>query len=244
MLYLCYMVGRIINLFYPASCQACGKKSGIWNENLCGDCLKKIKKRLPPFCIKCGRQLTGDPYLKDKCNDCKNHDPYYDRAHSGFHYEGILKDLVHDFKYKKITSLSREFSKLTVSFMKEYTLGKDVDIVAPVPMHPARIFKRETNHSHILAKDIAKNLGLKYSNRLLKKTKNTPLQSKLKRKERINNLKESFSVNKGSDVKGKNILLVDDLFTTGTTVNECAKILKEAGSDYVEVITLARGDKV
>lgn len=244
MLYSSYMIGEMINLCYPAFCQACGKKSSVWDDNLCQDCIKKIKKRLPPFCIKCGKQLTGDRDLKDKCNDCKNQAPYYDQAHSGFCYDGILKDLVHNFKYNKITSLSKEFTKLTVDFMHDYAIGINIDIILSIPMHPLRLFKREINASHVLAKDIAKKLGIKYSNRLLKKVKNTLPQSKLKRKKRINNVKNSFSVNKNKifDIKGKDILLVDDLFTTGSTVSECAKILKEAGSDRVEVITLARGD--
>jgi ComF family protein len=235
--------GEAINLFYPAFCLACGRKSGAWNENLCGDCFKKIKKRLPPFCIKCGKQLAGYPDTKGKCNDCEGRPPYYDRAQSGFCYDGILKDLVHEFKYKKITSLAREFTALTVSFMKKYALGKNIDIVSSIPMHPVRIFKREINPSHILAKEIAKTLGLEYSNKLLKKARNTPPQSRLKKDKRLDNIKDSFSVNKAFDIKNKNILLIDDLLTTGSTVNECAKLLKRSGSSYVEVVTLARGDK-
>jgi ComF family protein len=127
--------------------------------------------------------------------------------------------------------------------MKKYALGKNIDIVSSIPMHPVRIFKREINPSHILAKEIAKTLGLEYSNKLLKKARNTPPQSRLKKDKRLDNIKDSFSVNKAFDIKNKNILLIDDLLTTGSTVNECAKLLKRSGSSYVEVVTLARGDK-
>ncbi len=238
------MFGQIINLIYPASCQACGKKTSSCNQHLCEGCLKKIKKRVPPFCIKCGRQIPGGPELKERCNDCKNSNPYYDRALSAFHYGGILKKLVYSFKYKKITSLAKEFSDLIEAFMKDYTMGRDADLVLPIPMHPFRLMRREINPSHILARDLAKKLGIPYSDKILKKTKNTYPQSRLKRKQRIDNIKGSFSLNKNAvhSIRVKNILLVDDIFTTGSTMNECARVLKEAGSGYVEVMTLARGD--
>ena len=101
---------------------------------------------------------------------------------------------------------------------------------------------------HILqkAKNIAKKLAVRYSGNLLKKTKNTPPQSKLTRAERMKNVKGSFSMQKNNTpyVRHKKVLVVDDLFTTGSTVNECARVLKESGSSYVEVITLARGDRL
>jgi len=240
------MLANIINLFYPASCQVCGKKSKLWDQNLCEACLRRMKKRLPPFCIRCGRQISGEPELEACCIDCKRDELYFDRALSVFYYDGILKELIHSLKYRKMTSLAKEFVEFTVDFMKGYGVGKQTDLVLSIPMHPARLFRREINPSHILAQNIAKKLRLEYSGNILKKTKNTPPQSKLPRGERIKNLKHSFSLqkNRATEVKGKNILLVDDLFTTGSTVNECARVLKKALSSYVEVITLARGDKI
>jgi ComF family protein len=240
------MFSRIVNLLYPAQCHACGVKTIAWDQNICDVCLKKIKKRLPPFCIKCGRQIPGEPEAMYVCNDCKNEQLYFDRAFSVFYYDGILKKLVHNFKYNKMTALAKEFVELVIAFMKEYDIGKRCEIVVSIPMHPFRLFKREINPSEILAKNIAKKLGLHYFNSILKKTKNTPPQSMLSRTERIENLEGSFSLRKYKehDIKGKNILLVDDLFTTGSTVNECAKVLKEAGGAYIEVITLARADKL
>lgn len=184
--------------------------------------------------------------MQHMCVDCKKEHLYFDRALSVFHYDGVLKELVHDFKYKKATSLAVEFADLTVDFIKEYGVGKDTDIILSIPMHPRRLFKREVNTSDILAKNIAKRLGLKYSARVLKKIKNTVPQSKLPRSERINNIKYSFSLhkNKKTEIKNKNILLVDDLLTTGSTVNECARLLKGASSGRIEVITLARGDRL
>ncbi len=246
MLYLGCMIANIINLVYPPLCHGCGKKTTLPEQGLCSDCLNKIKKRFPPFCIKCGRQLPGSPSTQDLCSDCKEVKPYYDRAFSVFCYDGLVKELVHIFKYKKMTSLVNEFAELIVDFIKEYSICKKIDIALSIPMHPRRLLQREINPSHILAKNTAKKLGIRYSGNLLVKTKNTPPQSKLKRHERINNIKGSFSIkkNKFRTLQHENVLLVDDLFTTGSTVNECSRILKEAGVNYIEVITLARGDQL
>lgn len=238
------MLGAIINLLYPAICRVCSKKINRLNQNICNGCINKIKERLPPFCIKCGKQLNGHPELTAECCDCKNENPYFDRAWSACYYEGVLKELIHDFKYKKITALSTDFTTLITDFMKKYNIARNCHLVIPVPMHPRRLFKREINHSDILAKNIAKELNIRYSNRILKKIKDTPVQSTLKRHERIKNLSSSFSFKNSSLVRGKNILIVDDLFTTGSTVNECARVLKDAGAESIEVITLARGDRV
>jgi len=205
-----------------------------------------MKKRQAPFCLKCGHKLKTASYIENLCPDCKKNTLYFDRAVSVFHYDGILKKLVHDFKYKKITSLVKEFVRFIVDFMDEHNIAKETNIVTSIPMHPFRLLKREINPSHILAKNIAKKLGLHYSENLLRKTKNTATQSKLNRPERIENIKHSFSLkkNEGPNLKHKNILLVDDLFTTGSTVNECSRILKEKGAGRIEVITLARGDSL
>lgn len=240
------MIKNIFNLLYPPFCHVCGKKIDLWHQTLCAECLKKIKKRVPPFCIKCGRQLPEGVKPYAICVNCKKNNIYFDRAFSVFYYDDILKELIHNFKYKKMTLIANEFVELIEAFMKEYEIDKGTDIVLSIPMHPVRLFKREINPSHILGKALAKRLGFRYSAKVLKKTKNTPPQSRLSRAERIKNIKESFSLskNKISYIKHKNILLVDDLFTTGSTVNECARILKQGGSNYVKVITLARGDQL
>jgi ComF family protein len=222
----------------------CGIKTSPPDQNICKNCLKKIKKKVPPFCIKCGRELPGDPELQDSCSDCKRLNPCYNRAFSVFHYDEDFKKLMHNFKYKKIVSLAKEFVELTVDFMDRHGIGRSIDLVLSIPMHPARSLRRGINPSHILAKDTAKKLGITYSDKILKKTKNTVPQTKLKRHDRINNVKGSFSIqkNKTLELKRKNILLMDDLFTTGSTVNECSRVLKETGSAYIEVVTLARGN--
>lgn len=236
------MLRAIINLLYPALCRVCFKKINEFDRNICGDCAGKIKERFPPFCVKCGRQLKAEPGSITICPDCEKNEPYFDRAWSACYYEGVLKGLIHDFKYKKITSLSADFAALIANFMKKHGIGKDCQMILSIPMHPDRLFKREVNHADILAKALGKTLGIPYSGSALKKIKDTPPQSKLKRGARIKNLRSSFSLKDRAGVRNKNIMLVDDLFTTGSTVNECSRLLKDSGARRVEVVTLARGD--
>jgi competence protein ComFC len=236
------MLGALINLLYPALCRVCSKKIDKFDHNICGDCGKKIKERLPPFCVKCGKRLKGEPELIDTCPDCKKDTLYFDRAWSACHYDDPLKSLIHDFKYKKITSLSTDFTDMLINFIKKHNIGIDCDMILSIPMHPDRLLKREINHSDILARDLGKKLGISCRENTLRKTKNTLPQSKLKREARIKNLHLSFSLKDNSAVRNKNILLVDDLFTTGSTVNECSRLLKNSGARRVEIITLARGD--
>lgn len=236
------MFGALINLLYPALCRVCSKKINEFDRNICSTCAEKIAERTPPFCMKCGRQLKESVELTAVCQDCKNDTPYFDRAWSACHYDTVLKGLIHDFKYKKITSLSTDFTALIINFMEKHAIGKDCHIILSIPMYPARLFRREINHADILARALGKRLGISYSGNALKKIKNTPLQSRLKRQERIKNLHSSFSLKDNSLVRNKNIMLVDDLFTTGSTANECSRLLKNSGAKYIEVVTLARGD--
>jgi ComF family protein len=239
-----YILKILINLIYPASCQACGVKVDGWDKNICADCLKKIKKRTPPFCRRCGKQLSDSHGPEDACPDCKNGGVYFDRAFSIFHYNDMLKGLVHKFKYGKITCMAKEFSDMAAAFVKQRGINSGIDMILPVPMHPLRLIKREINPSEALAGNIASKLAIRYSGRFIKKVKNTRAQSRLGRIERMENIRGSFALTgRGlKDIPGKNILLVDDLFTTGATVNECAMILKKAGAGRVDVLTLARGD--
>lgn len=236
------MLRMLIDLLYPRICQACSAKIKGYEKNICDECSKKIKMRRPPFCVTCGRQLHGLPEDLLTCRDCEEEHPFFDRAYSVCLYDDTVKRLVHSFKYRKMTSLKKDLTSLMLDFMKKYNVAKHAELVLSVPMHPKKLFSREINHSDILAKNIAEALNLRYVPHIIRKIKHTPQQTTLERQKRIKNIFGSFSVRNAEPIKNKNLLIVDDLFTTGSTVNECARILKNAGAKSIEVITLARGD--
>ncbi|MFH1782895.1 MAG: ComF family protein [Candidatus Omnitrophota bacterium] len=241
-----YMIKSLIDLLYPPICQVCEEKIESGSSALCENCSKRIEERLPPFCEKCGKELFGEAREHELCLDCKTSKVYLDRARSILHYNEPLKKIIHNLKYKKMTSSLKDLVDIAVAFIRKNNFSSNCDIITSIPMHPARFFKREINLSSLLAKQIAKTINKPYCEGILKKIKLSTPQSYLKREKRIKNIKGSFSIDKtkAHAIIDKNVLLIDDLYTTGSTLNECAKMLKSSGSKKVEALTIARGSNL
>jgi len=165
---------------------------------------------------------------------------HFNRAFSPCVYEGAIKNLIHEFKYKGKDHLGRPLSKLMTDFIKEYNLATDcLDFIVPIPLHKTRLREREFNQAEILAKHIAEEFKKDLLSDCLIRHRHTKTQTDLENNQRLLNVKGSFSVNRGRDLKGKNVLLVDDVLTTGATSSEAANVLRSAGADIVFVLTLA-----
>lgn len=209
-----------VNLFYPMHCLGCNKQLEAQNGfNLCGRCIASIKQNaMPPFEL----------------------ETTFIKAYSACLYEGTLKELIHCFKYKGRIALANIFAKLMIDYINENPEIADVDIVTAVPLHKTRLRDREFNQSLILASRIAGAFDLPAEN-ILEKTRKTGYQNELPKIERLTNLKDAFKARRDSGIKGKSILLIDDVMTTGATLDECAKTLISCGADNVICLTLARG---
>lgn len=249
----------LLKLIYPPACGICGKKllsKDEENLSICLSCANGIKKNLPPYCEKCGRSLTGLVKSVKICAECYGRDFYYDRTWSAFLYEGVVKEALHLLKYSKKLSLARLFCKLLAQFVwSNPEILNGVDAVLSVPLHSVKLREREFNQAHILAEAVikdpaplniqnkknSKRCGIKDLSHCLKRTVATRPQNELDKKERFNNVKDTFAVAKPKLLAGRNLLLVDDLFTTGATLNECAKVLKKAGARKIHCLTFARG---
>lgn len=236
------LISGLLDLTYPKTCYACKKKiSGpAVNGFVCAECWVKIKINTPPFCQSCGRSLTGKKSLKNICLSCIKKPLHFDRAFSPCSYEGVIKDLIHTFKYKNKDYLGAALSKPMAAFIREYNLPMEfIDAIVPVPLHKTRLREREFNHAYVLSR----HLGLEFNKTVLEdnllRRRNTPTQTELKDQERFLNVKGCFQVAEKKSVKGLNILLVDDVLTTGATSSEAALALKEAGANIVYVLTLA-----
>lgn len=234
--------GALIEIIYPKTCQVCKKKITLSSIEgmVCCECWGKIKKNLPPFCRKCGRSLEKGKSIKNPCSTCAKTDLYFNRAFSPFSYEGVLKELIHSFKYKSCDYLGPVLAKSMIEFINEYNLPMQaVDLILPVPLHKAKLREREFNQSAILAKQLADKFDKDMPEGLLRRKLNTPSQTELDDSQRQLNVKGAFSVSDASLVKNKNILLVDDVLSTAATCSEASKALKESGAGMVYVITLA-----
>ena len=237
--------GGLLNLVYPPLCAICDKKllnGREENLSICEGCSGKIRKNLPPFCKKCGRSLYGLTDAVEICSECFKTNLYYEKAWSGFLYEGVVKEALHLLKYSKKISLISFFCSSFTQFLRDNPeIINCADAVLAVPLHNTKLREREFNQAHILAKAIVKEFNIKDLSGCLRRVLNTRPQSELDKKDRFENVTEAFEVLCPELARGKNLLIVDDLFTTGATLNECARVLKKAGAEKIYCLTFARG---
>jgi competence protein ComFC len=165
---------------------------------------------------------------------------HFDRAFSPCIYEGVIKELIHAFKYKNKDHLGYTLSRLMTDFIKEFRIPVEfVDFIIPIPLHRSRLREREFNQAQVLSEHLAREFQKPVACDWLQRLRATKTQTDLERNMRLINVRGSFSVKEPQLVKGKNILLIDDVLTTGATSSEAAKALKQAGAQVVFAMTLA-----
>lgn len=162
-------------------------------------------------------------------------------ARSAVHYTGILQTMIQDFKYHGATWLSHDFVSLILTCIRTYDLLSNIEVITYVPLYPAKERERTYNQSRLLAKKLATRIHKPLSNNMLLRKRPTMSQTHLTAPARIANVRNVFEVKKGNHLKGRCVLLVDDVMTTGATMNECSRILKQTGAKNVVALTLARG---
>jgi len=233
----------VLDLIYPNNCINC--KTAIidrdYGFSLCQDCWQSIEKNLPPFCLKCGVHLEDIKTGIDLCKDCQKQQFYFDKAFSVFLYKGIIKELIHKFKYSNKTMLAKVFAQMIFDFTMNFNIQfSDYDIMLPVPLHSTRLREREYNQCEILAQQLQKFFPIQLSTKDVKRIKNTKSQITLDKVSRWKNVEDIFKITNEYIFEDKNVLIVDDLITTGATASELAKTLKESGARTVSVLTIAK----
>lgn len=207
----------ILDLIYPPVCGMCNK---INKKYLC----KKCEIQLKPYNIYTISKITN-----------KN----FDYQVKILKYENKIRNKIIDYKFNEKSYLYKTFGKIILNNKKIYSFLKKYDIIICVPMHIKKKMQRGYNQSELIAREIAKNLRLKLQINNLIKIKNTEKQSTLSKEKRKENVKGAFKVKNPDIIKNKNVILFDDIYTTGNTVNECSKMLKKAGVESIAVLTLA-----
>ena len=231
------MIKLVLDLLYPAKpkCNICGK---VGAGSVCDICMASIDYLQGITCFRCGKRLN-EHYYDNICPDCKTGIFNYNRAYSCFEYSGMGRKLVHKFKYEGKTQLAKVIAGLMEERLRNERLA--IDAVVPVPIHENKLKARGFNQSYLIARELGERLGKPIID-CLKRTKETKEQYNFDRIQRHLNISGAFSVKLSYNVgKYKNILLVDDIYTTGSTVNECSKVLKRAGVEKVYVVTAATG---
>lgn len=223
----------LIDLLFPKHCVSCDKEGSF----LCHDCKNKIIKIKTPFCPICNRITKDGKY----CSRCKK-EAHLNGVIIATHYQSIIKKVIADYKYEGIKGLDNSLSDLLLSAFENTTLFTKQIILIPVPIHRSRFNQRGYNQSELLCKKIVNKIPhASLNSKIIIKNKNTSHQVSLTRKQRLNNVKGSFSIKtKNQDISEKIIILVDDVYTTGATLNECAKILKPFYPKQIWGLVLAK----
>ena len=238
-----FMIERLFQFLLPTQCHCCEKFLGEGQEGICSDCLSEIHWIDPPFCLVCGVPFISKEVRSHPCSNCLSKRKYFAMARALGVYDGSLQDAIHRWKYQGKIALTSFFGQWMTERLNRYWDPSLFDLLIPVPLHPQRLRERGFNQALLLVKELSHRTGIPYGKRVLQKVRPTVPQINLNGAEREKEVRGSFYVIGEEEVEGKSILLVDDVYTTGATVNECSKVLLAAGTKRVDVLTLAHAIK-
>lgn len=227
---------RFVNLTYPLRCPVCDRPVWPRGQGICLFCLKDLKAIGDPVCEKCGKKLMVDTGL---CHDCKEKNHIFTRCRSVFEYSSA-KEMIYRFKYAGRREYARVFAFLTGKILAEYIFANDFDCIVSVPISRKRLLKRGYNQAEEYGRELSALTGIPFFDDSVRRVKNTAPLKCLNPSQRQKNLKNAFKKGKNV-VKSKRILLVDDIYTTGATMDACAGILLESGASCVYGLTLSSG---
>lgn len=232
----------LLDAVFPPRCAGCDE----WSRAIfCRFCIAKLKPVTVSLCECCGAPFDPLAFPAPLCAHCRSKRPYFLAARSAYHFEGPTREAVHRLKYREKTALSSRLAPLLATALQNDPVlcAFHPDFIVPVPLHPKRQKGRGYNQSFLLARELGRYLDVPVTH-LLRKHLDTPPQVGLKRDDRARNIRDAFTIDDAAlakiQVQGSRFLLIDDVFTTGATLNEAAKTLKKARSGEVCALTLAR----
>lgn len=232
--FLLYFTNRFLNFIFPEFCICC-TASGY---DICPKCLLRLKETAEKrdACNVCGINLK-----KQKCVCCKDEGKFYSSVFSLFDFDKDIQSIVHNFKYQGLHSVASKVAQ-EYSYLVPKEFIEEIDLIVPVPLHFHRRLKRGYNQAEVLARHLVTDNNSFQVIKALRRKRFTVTQTALSKSDREKNLKGAISINKKfeSVIKGKTILLVDDVITTGATCNVCSEILIKAGAKDVKLLSLAR----
>ena len=227
---------RIIDIFFPQNvkCIICGREDNRYG--LCEECYNSLPFITGRTCVKCGGRVLDDQIV---CDECAKYDHIFNKCYSIFDYDEVIKSKLIKFKQSGYKNIGQTLSYLVSEYLDN--LDIDIDIIIPMPIHSNRLKDRGFNQSEILCERLTGRYKKLVIKDILFRILDTPHQTGLSRFNRMENLSGAFILKKPSRIKGKKILLIDDIFTTGSTFDECAKVLYKAGAKTVDCLCLPRG---
>ncbi|CAH2030463.1 ComF family protein [Trichlorobacter ammonificans] len=234
-----FLGGALLDLLLPPRCHICRTQcSGADPLHICDDCTAQLPFITEPFCSVCGVPFsaTGDSH---PCGRCLTDPPPFQAARAVFTHTGSCRDLLHAFKYAGQAHLRRPLGLLAARTLVSFAGHCRADLLLPVPLHRARLRSRGFNQALLLAELLSRHWQIPLQRQALLRTRPTVPQMELDRNARLHNLNDAFAVASPALVADRRIILVDDVTTTGSTLRECALVLKRAGAAAVFAVTIS-----
>ena len=229
----------VLSLLAPPKCASCGKV--LSQENVfCESCNNTFRLVEEPFCSICGLPFKTRVGSNHLCASCRNEPVWFDRARAMFVYEGAVRKAIHRFKYHAGLFQARTLGEMLANVVGDLSASSSWDLITPVPLHETKLRQRGFNQALLLSKYAARRVGISLEVETLRRTRLTRPQVELSGTERLKNVRNAFKVVSPEVFDNRRVLLVDDVFTTGATLRECARVLKKAGASRVDAVTLAR----
>ena len=232
------ILSKTANLLFPGRCTICDKVIGT-DRGICSMCEPMVQTLSGDVCMRCGKRINDG---KVYCYDCMRRSHEFERNFSVFAYP-VIKDSLYRFKYQGRAEYAAYYAKQAVLLHGRRLEELNADALVPIPLHRFRQRKRGYNQSEELAKELSKRICVPVENGLIKRIKSTKALKTLDIWERQNNLKRAFLIMQ-NDVKLKTIILVDDIYTTGATIDAAAQVCKAAGIEKVYSLTVAVGNGI
>lgn len=233
----------ILDLTFPRSCVHCKIPIDCSTfEFVCKSCAEGLIECVPPSCHTCGYPFYGEIIAAKKCSHCLDLDPVFDQGKTLFIAKGIGRSLLHELKYRKGMYILDDLAQI-VSRSKHYLEYIQDAVLVPVPLHPVRLRERGFNQSEQIAKMLVHCSGNTASiDKLLVRNRYTKSQTRLNQSARYQNVKNAFALARNVVLNAeKQYIIVDDVFTTGSTLNACAEVLRKAGVTHLKVATIGHG---
>lgn len=227
---------HVLQLLFPVRCPVCDDIVTPYGEKICLGCMEKLKLLAPPWCMRCGRKLKEEG---EYCEDCQRKVHTFARGRALYEYHSVAA-AIYRMKYGGRQEYAEFFGEEMGRYLGNFIRDTNPDGLIPIPLHRRRLNKRGYNQASLLANALGAYMGIPVYDKLLRRTKNTKPLKLQNPSERQNNLKKAFIMTR-NDVKLKSILLVDDIYTTGSTIDEVTRVLKQNGVEQVYFVTLACG---
>jgi ComF family protein len=231
-----------LNFVYPPVCQLCGcERAGAREGYVGGQCWTGVRFVTAPFCDRCGLPYDGDMVHPFRCGNCAEIEFGFRFARSAVRANAMMLDVIHRYKYHHALWFEPFLADLLQRAARPSLAGQSWDLLVPVPLHPLKMRQRQFNQAERLARCLGRALGLPVNGKVVRRVQFTETQTKLSRPQRAANVSAAFAPRAGQDLHGQNVILVDDVMTTGATTSACARALRQAGAGDVCVWTVARG---